>query len=206
MVLTFSTHGFTDIDGAFHLLPYYVVGDDGPSLRTISSFDLERWLGRIDARQMVMIIDACHSAANVEAGDFKPGPMGSRGLGQLAYDKGMRILAASQSDAMALESERLRHGFQSSTPRSGPVAMQGTGACVLSAPGRLQGHRYPVSSTSYAEPTTTWWRDWTWGDRLLQHPSGRYTPWSAKPRTQESGLSPTPPRDDEEWRTRPSPA
>jgi len=37
--------------------------------------------------------------------------MGSRGLGQLAYDKGMRILAASQADDFALESTRLQHGL-----------------------------------------------------------------------------------------------
>ena len=53
-----------------------------------------------------MIVDACHSAASVDEAGFKPGPMGSRGLGQLAYDKGMRILAASQADDVALESGR----------------------------------------------------------------------------------------------------
>jgi hypothetical protein len=37
--------------------------------------------------------------------------MGSRGLGQLAYDKGMRILAASQADSVALESANLKHGL-----------------------------------------------------------------------------------------------
>jgi hypothetical protein len=37
--------------------------------------------------------------------------MGSRGLGQLAYDKGMMILAASQADNVALESARVQHGL-----------------------------------------------------------------------------------------------
>jgi len=37
--------------------------------------------------------------------------MGSRGLGQLAYDKGMRILTASQADDVALESDLLRQGL-----------------------------------------------------------------------------------------------
>ena len=36
---------------------------------------------------------------------FKPGPLGSRGLGQLAYDKGMRVLAASQADDVAVETQ-----------------------------------------------------------------------------------------------------
>ncbi|HNJ43838.1 MAG TPA: hypothetical protein PKZ53_25375, partial [Acidobacteriota bacterium] len=47
----------------------------------------------------------------VEGGGFKPGPMGSRGLGQLSYDKGMRILTATQADNVALEDNRLQHGL-----------------------------------------------------------------------------------------------
>jgi hypothetical protein len=39
--------------------------------------------------------------------------MGSHGLGQLAYDKRMRILAASQSDAAAMEDSRLEQGLLS---------------------------------------------------------------------------------------------
>jgi hypothetical protein len=35
----------------------------------------------------------------------------ARGLGQLAYDKGMQILAATQADNVALESERLGQGL-----------------------------------------------------------------------------------------------
>ena len=52
----------------------------------------------VDAGDLVLIVDACHSAAAIEGTDFKPGPMGSRGLGQLSYDKGMRILTATQAD------------------------------------------------------------------------------------------------------------
>lgn len=40
----------------------------------------------IDAGQMVLVLDSCHSAA-VSGPDFKPGPMGDRGFGQLSYDK-----------------------------------------------------------------------------------------------------------------------
>jgi hypothetical protein len=65
----------------------------------------------VDAGDMVMIVDTCHSASTVEEPGFKPGPMGSRGLGQLAYDKGMRILAASQANDVALESEKLKQGL-----------------------------------------------------------------------------------------------
>src|SRR5262245_47781356 len=38
---------------------------------------------------------------------------GSRGLGQLAYDKGMRILAATKIDQQALETEQTRQGLLS---------------------------------------------------------------------------------------------
>jgi hypothetical protein len=60
---------------------------------------------------MVLIIDACHSAAVVEQPWFKPGPMGSRGLGQLAYDKRMRVLAASQANDFAIEASGIGHGL-----------------------------------------------------------------------------------------------
>ncbi len=39
--------------------------------------------------------------------------MGARGLGQLAYNKGMRILAASQADDVALESSLVQQGLLS---------------------------------------------------------------------------------------------
>ncbi len=79
--------------------------------RCISSEELSHWLRDVDAGEMVMIVDACYSAGAVETTGFKPGPMGSRGLGQLAYNKGMRILAATQADTIALESNRLKHGL-----------------------------------------------------------------------------------------------
>jgi hypothetical protein len=67
----------------------------------------------IDAGEMVMVIDACHSAASVEGTGFKPGPMGARGLGQLAYDKGMRILASTRADDVAMESTQTQQGLLS---------------------------------------------------------------------------------------------
>ena len=60
-----------------------------------------------------MILDACYSAANVEGGDFRPGPMGSHGLGQLAYDKRIRVLAASQATQPAGEAGQLGMGYLS---------------------------------------------------------------------------------------------
>jgi hypothetical protein len=61
----------------------------------------------------VLILDTCTSQGAVESAgsEFKPGPFGSRGLGQLAYDKAMLVLAASQTDESAVELGKLEHGL-----------------------------------------------------------------------------------------------
>jgi WD40 repeat protein len=110
VLLAFSSHGFTDPRGVFHMV-LADIGRDEPQdriteelqKRTLSSDELSGWLREVDAGELVMIVDACHSEATVAYDGFKPGPMGSRGLGQLAYDKGMRILAASKSGQSAIE-------------------------------------------------------------------------------------------------------
>jgi hypothetical protein len=109
VLLSFSSHGFTDTRGVFHI----VLEDIGKSTaqtvnpeslrNSLSSDVLSGWLRDVDAGEMTMIVDACHSEATVAAEGFKPGPMGSRGLGQLAYDKGIRVLAASKSNEEAME-------------------------------------------------------------------------------------------------------
>lgn len=117
LIITFSGHGLAAPGGNFHFFTY----DTGPGEsrqvdqafldKTLSSGQLANWLRDVDAGQMLMVIDACNSAASVADQGFKPGPMGSRGLGQLAYDKGMRVLTASQAEAVALESSLLQHGM-----------------------------------------------------------------------------------------------
>jgi uncharacterized caspase-like protein len=126
VILSFSGHGYTEKDGPFYLLPSDANPDEkipSTSLPSfISSEELSEWLRNVDAGQMAMIIDACHSAASVDVPGFKPGPMGDRGLGQLAYDKGMRILAASQADDVALEIESLHQGLLTYALREGLMA------------------------------------------------------------------------------------
>jgi hypothetical protein len=110
VLLAFSSHGYTDPRGVFHIV-LADIGKNHPQdriteelqKRTLSSDELSGWLREVDAGELVMIVDACHSEATVAYDGFKPGPMGSRGLGQLAYDKGMRILAASKSGQSAIE-------------------------------------------------------------------------------------------------------
>ena len=118
LIITYSGHGYADQEGVFYLLPYDI-GRNTTKLmpaalqKTISSDELSLWMLDITAAEMIMIIDACHSAAAIEGEGFKPGPMGSRGLGQLAYDKNMKVLAATQADNVALESNRLSQGLLS---------------------------------------------------------------------------------------------
>jgi WD40 repeat protein len=114
VLISFSSHGYADERGNFYLLP----SDTGPGGemgevlgRSISSEELSAWLRDVDAGEMLLVVDACHSAASVQGAGFKPGPMGSRGLGQLSYDKGMRILTSTQADDVALESNLTQQGL-----------------------------------------------------------------------------------------------
>jgi len=117
VLILFSSHGYADRAGNFYLIPY----DTGPGTekvfnekvrqRSIGSEELSFWLRDVDAGELVLIVDACHSTAAVDGAGFKPGPMGSRGLGQLSYDKGMRILTATQADNVALENKAVQQGL-----------------------------------------------------------------------------------------------
>ena len=115
VLFAFSGHGYTDARGNLHLLPYDV-GRGRRDMkcvlpRCISSADLSAWLRDVDAGEFVLILDACHAAAAGAPPGFKPGPLGGRGLAQLAYDKALRVLAASQADDVALESKTIGHGL-----------------------------------------------------------------------------------------------
>jgi WD40 repeat protein len=115
VIIFASSHGYTDRKGAYYLFPSDIgpVRSAGRSIdeerdkalldACISSGELSAWLRGVDAGQLALVVDCCHAAATVEQPGFKPGPMGSRGLGQLAYDKAMRVLAASAADDVALE-------------------------------------------------------------------------------------------------------
>jgi WD40 repeat protein len=115
LFLSFAGHGYTDASGRFYIFPSDIHGscerpDSQLTATAISADELAEWLRPIDAGELTFILDACYSAKSVEANDFKPGPMGSPGLGQLAYDKRMRILTASQSDQTAQEYANLGNG------------------------------------------------------------------------------------------------
>lgn len=145
VIVSFSGHGWANKAGDFFLIPSNAVFDDDtgtPNLSTIVSMeDLTAILSVINAADMALVIDACHSAASVENGVFKPGPMGDAGLGQLAFDKGVRILTATQADDVALEDGLLRHGLLTYalageqggglTPQGGNADYDGNGSITL---------------------------------------------------------------------------
>lgn len=141
VILSFSGHGFADAAGNFALLasdarwPAAALAPDAAT--AITAADLTTWLRAIAAADIAFVIDACHSGASVQTPDFKPGPMGDPGLGQLAFDKGLRILAATQADDVALESASLRQGLLTAalgeglTPVGGPADTNRDGKVLL---------------------------------------------------------------------------
>jgi len=78
---------------------------------SISDGELERAVEGIDADKILMVIDACNSGQALEAEERRRGPMNSKGLAQLAYEKGMYILTAAQSYQAAQEVSQLEHGL-----------------------------------------------------------------------------------------------
>jgi hypothetical protein len=119
VVLYVASHGYADPQGTFYLVPYdtgsswgitedvltrcRIKNEESPACRqaqtflghSVSSADLAAWWRGIDAGEAVMILDSCHAGA-APGQAFRPAPLGDAGLGQLSYDKGMRILVASQ--------------------------------------------------------------------------------------------------------------
>lgn len=119
IIITWAGHGFADDSGLFHLFTSEVGNgttktvDSSVLLNTITTKDLSRLLEPLDAENILLIVDACNSAASIQSDGFKPGPMGNKGFGQLAWFKGMQILTATQADDVALESNQLKHGLLS---------------------------------------------------------------------------------------------
>lgn len=141
VIITFSGHGWAGPGGDFYLLPSDAVAGptaDAPSLESlISAAELTDWLRGVDAGDMAIIIDACHSAASVQAAGFKAGPFGDAGLGQLAFDKGIRILAASQAADVAFEDASLGHGLLTHALANEGLDAEGFGKADLDGDGRI---------------------------------------------------------------------
>lgn len=121
LVIFFAGHGTAQLNH-FYLIPHDLgyAGSrtelDSAALQgilshSISDEEIERAVEGIDAAQLLLVIDACNSGQALEAEEKRRGPMNSKGLAQLAYEKGMYILTAAQSYQAAQEAARLGHGF-----------------------------------------------------------------------------------------------
>jgi WD40 repeat protein/uncharacterized caspase-like protein len=121
LVIYFAGHGTAQLN-RFYLIPHdlgYEGGRDAideAGLKTIlahsiSDTELEDAVETIDVGQMLMVIDACNSGQALESEEKRRGPMNSKGLAQLAYEKGMYILTAAQSYQAAQEASKFGHGF-----------------------------------------------------------------------------------------------
>ncbi len=121
VIIYFAGHGTAQAQ-RFYLIPQDLgyTGDrtklDEQGLQTIlqhsiSDIELEDAVEGLDAGHLLLVIDACNSGQALEAEEKRRGPMNSKGLAQLAYEKGMYILTAAQSYQAALEAAQLGHGL-----------------------------------------------------------------------------------------------
>ncbi len=121
VIFYFSGHGMAQ-DERFYLIPHDL-GYSGPRAKldavgletilahSVSDLELEEALKPVDADQLLFIVDACNSGQVLQSDEERRGPMNTRGLAQLAYEKGMYVLTASQSDEVAFESAGLKHSY-----------------------------------------------------------------------------------------------
>ncbi len=121
LIVYFAGHG-TAHENRFYLLPHDLgymgartavnqAALDAILAHGISDRELEAAFEKIDAAQLVFVIDACNSGQALEAEEKRRGPMNSKGLAQLAYEKGMYILTAAQSFQAAQEAAQVGHGL-----------------------------------------------------------------------------------------------
>jgi len=96
---------------------------------SISDLELQQAFEKLDARTIALVIDACNSGQALQAPEldtsraataetqrlrrqlFYRGPMNAKGLGQLAYEKGMYVLTAAQGFQAAIEVKRNGSGL-----------------------------------------------------------------------------------------------
>jgi WD40 repeat protein/uncharacterized caspase-like protein len=121
VVIYFAGHGTAQAQ-RFYLIPHDLgytgertkLTEQGLSTmlaHSISDVELENAVEGLGAGHLLLIIDACNSGQALEAEEKRRGPMNSKGLAQLAYEKGMYILTAAQSFQAALEAAQLGHGY-----------------------------------------------------------------------------------------------
>lgn len=121
VVIYFAGHGIA-YEQRFYLLPHDLAYPGKRDALTeaavrrvaaaaLSDEELERLFEPIDAGTTLLVLDACNSGQALEAEEKRRGPMNTKGLAQLAYEKGLNILTAAQSYQVAKENSALGHGY-----------------------------------------------------------------------------------------------
>lgn len=121
VIVYFAGHGLA-VEPRFYLIPHDMAYQGKREALTTAAFrrviansisdeDLIRQFEGVDAGQLLLVIDACNSGQALESAEARRGPMNSKGLAQLAYEKGINVLTASQSYQAALENKELGHGY-----------------------------------------------------------------------------------------------
>ncbi|HEX8500894.1 MAG TPA: caspase family protein [Pyrinomonadaceae bacterium] len=112
----FAGHGLAR-GNRFYLVPHDL-GDGGAAAglralldRSIDDRELESAFEGIDAAQLLLVVDACNSGQALDSEERRRGPLNTKGLAQLAYEKGMYVLTAAQSYQQAVASNALGHGY-----------------------------------------------------------------------------------------------
>ncbi len=121
VVVYFAGHGVA-LESRFYLLPFEL-GYKGKreelteaALKqvfplAVSDQELESLFEPLDAGNILLVIDACNSGGALDSEENRRGPMNTKGLAQLAYEKGMHVLTASQTYQVAQEASALGHGY-----------------------------------------------------------------------------------------------
>ena len=121
VIVFFAGHGIA-VESRFYLIPHdlgytgRIEGFNDAEFRralnrSLSDQELVNLFEGVDAGELLVVIDACNSGQVLESDDLRPGPLNSKGLAQLAYDKGIYVLTASQSYQAAKENQQLGHGY-----------------------------------------------------------------------------------------------
>jgi WD40 repeat protein len=108
VIIFFSGHGYSKGERFYVVTHEY----DGRQRGLISDQDFERILLPLQMRNAVLVLDTCDSGQVVESRPASPviGPVNQGGFAQLAYEKHIQILAASQAFQAALEIDSYGHG------------------------------------------------------------------------------------------------
>ena len=113
-VFYYAGHGTVDeSDNEYYLVPPNITelyGDsDQLKEKGISATELKNLLSKVKSTQQLILMDACHSGAAVEAFKKEDGSR-ERAITQLARSSGVAMLTSSNSQQFATEFEVLKHG------------------------------------------------------------------------------------------------